>query len=238
MSKHIVESFEAELDRMRKAIARMGQLAVRQVEDALQSLVNGDPRLAARTLEEDREIDALDAQILDQAVTALALRQPLAADLREVLAALKIPDELERIGDLCKGIARRSYVMKNEIPRAPITRLRSMGVLVQRQLVAVMEAFANRDAALAERVWMGDREIDDWHSSVYRELLTYMMEDPRTISACAHLMFVAKNLERMGDHCTHIAETLYFVVKGERLKNRPKGEDASKVMVKPAPSSE
>jgi phosphate transport system protein len=106
-----------------------------------------------------------------------------------------------------------------------------MGTLVQRQLGAVMEAFAQRDAEAAERVWLRDREIDDWHSSVYRELLTYMMEDPRTISACAHLMFIAKNLERMGDHCTHIAETLYFVVKGERLKNRPKGEDPAKVVV-------
>jgi phosphate transport system protein len=228
MSKHIVESFETELERMDKAIGRMGALALRQVDDALRSLLNGDDRLAARTVEEDREIDALDAQVMEQAVTALALRQPMAADLREVLAALKIPDELERIGDLGKGIARRTYVMKNETPRPPLVRLRAMGDLVKRQLAAVMDAYEQRDANAAERIWKRDREIDDWHSSVYRELLTYMMEDPRTITACAHLMFIAKNLERMGDHCTHIAETVYYVAKGERLKNRPKGDDPAR----------
>jgi phosphate transport system protein len=231
MSKHIVESYESELERVRRAIGRMGDLALSQVQDALQSLLNGDDRLAARTVDEDREIDALDAQVLDQAVNLLALRQPMAADLREVIAALKIPDELERIGDLAKGIARRTYVMKHQAPRAPLTRLRSMGALVSRQLGSVMRAYVERDPVVAEQVWSRDREVDDWHSSVYRELLTYMMEDPRTISGCAHLMFIAKNLERMGDHCTNVAETLYFVVKGERLKNRPKGEDPSAVVV-------
>jgi phosphate transport system protein len=227
-SKHIVQSFEAELARMRQSVARMGELVQHQVQDALSALTNGDDRLAQRAVNEDVEIDALDLQMIEQAVAVLALRQPMAADLREVLSALKIPDELERIGDLAKGIARRAYAIKHVTPRAPLARLKAMGELVSDQLSRVRAALAQRDAVAAEHVWRRDRELDDWHTSVYRELLTYMMEDPRMISACTHLMFIAKNLERMGDHCTHIAEMLYFVVKGERLRDRPKGEDPAR----------
>jgi phosphate transport system protein len=245
MSQHIVESFEIELDRMRGVILRMGRLALHQLEDALDCLNSADARLVNRTIAEDQELDALDAVVLDQAVAVLALRQPMAGDLREVVTALKIPTDLERIGDLCKGIARRAGALHERGPRPAAIRVRAMGDLVRDMLSTAMDAYAQHDPVASERVWQRDREVDDWHTGVYRELLTYMMEDPRTIANCAHLMFIAKNLERIGDHCTHIAQTTYFLAKGVRLNGRPKGEDSASVVVedrspaaRPEPESE
>jgi len=237
MSKHIVAAFEDELERMRGTIVRMGKMALNQLDDALDCLKTGDARLVTRTLEEDQELDALDHQVLDKAVEVLALRQPMAGDLREVVSALKVGGDLERVGDLCKGIARRAGSMFEAGVRPTIVRVRAMGELVRDMLVDTLKAYEFRDPVGAERVWRRDRDVDDWHTGVYRELLTYMMEDPRTIASCAHLMFVAKNLERIGDHCTHICETTYFLAKGVRLNARPKGADAATVVVQPPDSA-
>ncbi len=234
MTRHIVEAFEGELERLRKCIARMGEQAASQLSDAIVAVRTCNEELASRTIERDLELDALDRQIAEDAVTLLALRQPMAADLRAIVAAIKIPADLEKIGDLAKGIAKRAYVGRT-LPRIDgLPSLPSMGELVVDQIQRVMQAYITQDAELAVEVWRRDEKIDDWHSAVFRELLTYMMEDPRKISACAHLMFVAKNLERAGDLCTHIADSTYFAVRGDRLDAmRPKGEDIANVGITP-----
>jgi len=234
MTRHIVEAFEAELERLRKCIVQMGEQAASQLSDAMTAVRQCDDKLASNTIERDLELDALDRQISEDAVTLLALRQPMAADLRAIVAAIKIPADLEKIGDLAKGIAKRAYVGRT-LPRFDgLPSLPMMADLVIDQIKRVMEAYITQDAETAIDVWRRDSKIDDWHSAVFRELLTYMMEDPRKISTCAHLMFIAKNLERAGDLCTHIADSTYFAVTGERLDAaRPKGEDISQVGITP-----
>lgn len=228
MPEHIVSAFEEALDSIGEALARMGGLAEKQLADSIDAIVRRDNTLAEQTVAHDKLIDALEVDIEAKALRLIALRQPMAIDLRETISAIKISSDLERIGDLAKNIAKRAQVLDATRPGRTIQGLDRMGRQVQTQLKEVLDAYAERNADRALVVWRRDEEIDEMYNSLFRELLTYMMEDPRTISACAHLLFVAKNLERIGDHTTNIAETVQFLVKGETLgEARPKGDTTS-----------
>ncbi|MDP2123485.1 MAG: phosphate signaling complex protein PhoU [Parvibaculum sp.] len=230
MTQHIVKSFQDELDALATSIAQMGGLTEAQLSAAIEAIVKRDAQLAERTIREDQRIDTLEAEIESHAVRMIALRQPMAADLREAIAAIKISIDLERIGDLAKNIAKRALVLQNDFEGANklIQGIARMGRLAQRQLKQVLDAYANRDAGAAMEVWREDEEIDAMYNSVFRELLTYMMEDPRTIGVSTHLLFIAKNIERIGDHATNIAETVGYLVTGEWVHDeRPKGDTTS-----------
>ncbi|MBI1340385.1 phosphate signaling complex protein PhoU [bacterium] len=223
MTDHTVRSFSAELEELSGDIARMGGLAEDLLSDAIQATVSRDAALAETVVVRDALVDALQVEVERKILRLLALRQPLARDLREVIAALKIAAELERIGDLAKNIAKRAKLIDLMEPGPALKGLSRMGRLVNAQLKRVLDAYSAMETAAAAKVWTRDEEVDEHYMSLFRELLTYMMEDPRTISGCAHLLFVAKNLERIGDHCTNIAEEIHFLVTGETLTTeRPK----------------
>tara|TARA_R110002124_G_scaffold1637_24_gene10051 strand:- start:2239 stop:2949 length:711 start_codon:yes stop_codon:yes gene_type:complete len=231
---HTVKSFQEELDAIAASIAQMGGLAEAQLADAIEAVSRRDTALAELAVSQDRRIDVLEHEIEARAVRVIALRQPMASDLREAISAIKISTDLERIGDLSKNIAKRAIVIQGDFdtPVRLIQGIARMGRLAQVQLKSVLDACSNRDAQLAVEVWKGDEEIDEMYNSVFRELLTYMMEDPRTIGVCTHLLFIAKNVERIGDHATNIAETVHYVVTGETmLDNRPKGDTTSSTPV-------
>ncbi len=228
MQEHIVTSFEEALDNINESLARMGGLAEKQLADAIEAITRRDVALAERTVASDKQIDALEVDIEAQALRLIALRQPMAIDLRETISAIKISADLERIGDLGKNVAKRAMVVDQASPGRAMQGLERMGRQVLTQLKEVLDAYAQRDHERAMTVWRRDEEIDEMYNSLFRELLTYMMEDPRTISLCTHLLFVAKNLERIGDHSTNIAETIQFLVTGETLgESRPKGDTTS-----------
>ncbi|MEQ8281412.1 MAG: phosphate signaling complex protein PhoU [Parvibaculum sp.] len=234
MTQHIVKSFQEELDALSTSIAQMGGLTEAQLSASIEAVVRRDAQLAERTIREDQRIDALEAEIESHAIRMIALRQPMAADLREAIAAIKISIDLERIGDLAKNIAKRALVLQNDFEGANrlIQGIARMGRLAQRQLKQVLDAYSNREAAAAMEVWREDEEIDAMYNSVFRELLTYMMEDPRTIGVSTHLLFIAKNIERIGDHATNIAETVGYLVTGEWVQDeRPKGDTTSTTAV-------
>lgn len=222
---HIVSAFDDDLQLLQAKISEMGGLAEELLSHALEAVQRRDAELAAQVVERDKALDRMEANLEQLAIRLLALRQPVAVDLRETIAALKIASTLERIGDLSKNIARRSQFLTRNQPirlAAPVVR---MGRQTLVQLTEVLDAYTARDTALAVAVWRRDVEIDETYNSLFRELITYMMEDPRTISMCSQLMFVAKNLERIGDHTTFIAEMAYYVVEGQPLgDDRPKGE--------------
>ena len=234
MTQHIVKSFQEELDALATSIAQMGGLTEAQLSASIEAVVRRDAQLAERTIREDQRIDALEAEIESHAIRMIALRQPMAADLREAIAAIKISIDLERIGDLAKNIAKRALVLQNDFEGANklIQGIARMGRLAQRQLKQVLDAYSSREAAAAMEVWREDEEIDAMYNSVFRELLTYMMEDPRTIGVSTHLLFIAKNIERIGDHATNIAETVGYLVTGEWVQDeRPKGDTTSTTAV-------
>jgi phosphate transport system protein len=234
LTDHTVKSFQEELDGIAASIAQMGGLTEAQLAGAIESVSRRDTQLAERTVQEDRRVDVLEQEIEARAVRVIALRQPMASDLREAISAIKISSDLERIGDLAKNIAKRALVIQGdfETPVRLIQGIARMGRLAQGQLKSVLDAFSNRDAQIAMEVWRGDEEIDEMYNSVFRELLTYMMEDPRTIGVCTHLLFIAKNIERIGDHATNIAETVSYVVTGEYVADdRPKGDKTSSTTV-------
>ncbi|MCE9649859.1 MAG: phosphate signaling complex protein PhoU [Parvibaculum sp.] len=234
MTDHTVKSFQEELDAIAASIAQMGGLTEAQLANAIESVSRRDSELATRTVQQDRRIDVLEQEIEARAVRVIALRQPMASDLREAISAIKISSDLERIGDLAKNIAKRALVIQGDFdtPVRLVQGIARMGRLAQGQLKSVLDACSNRDAQLAMDVWRGDEEIDEMYNSVFRELLTYMMEDPRTIGVCTHLMFIAKNIERIGDHATNIAETVRYVVTGEYMADdRPKGDKTSSTAV-------
>ena len=235
MTQHIVKSFQEELDSLSAQIAQMGGLTEAQLSAAIEAVTRRDQQLAERTILEDQRIDVLESEIEAHAVRMIALRQPMATDLREAIAAIKISIDLERIGDLAKNIAKRAIVLQNDFEGANklIQGISRMGRLAQRQLKQVLDAYSNREAQAAMEVWRDDEEIDAMYNSVFRELLTYMMEDPRTIGVSTHLLFVAKNIERIGDHATNIAETVSYLVTGEWVADeRPKGDTTSTTAVK------
>jgi phosphate transport system protein len=228
---HIVAAFDNDLRQLQTKIAEMGGLAEELLSHALEAVQRRDSNLAAEVVERDKMLDRMEADLERLAIRTLALRQPVAVDLRETISTLKIASTLERIGDLSKNIARRSQFLSRNQPLALAAPVVRMGRQTLVQLTEVLDAFTARDTALAVSVWRRDIEIDETYNSLFRELITYMMEDPRTIGMCSQLMFVAKNLERIGDHTTFIAEMAYYVVEGEPLgDDRPKGEPVDTLM--------
>ena len=223
MTEHTVRSFSQDLEELTGDIARMGGLAEDMLSDAIQAIATRDLALAETVVARDPQIDALQVEVEKKILRLLALRQPLARDLRQTISALKIASELERIGDLAKSIAKRVKLVDKIEPTAALKGVARMGKLVNAQLKRVLDAYSAQETDAANKVWTRDEEVDEHYQSLFREVVSYMIEDPRTISACAHLLFVAKNLERIGDHCTNIAEEVHFLVTGEQLPTeRPK----------------
>jgi phosphate transport system protein len=225
MAEHMVKAYEDELVRLSGLLARMGGMAEAQLADAIDAIVRRDVALADRIIETDIQIDQMDREIEMMAVRLLALRQPMGPDLRQIVSATRIGTDLERIGDLAKNIAKRVHILSEATPVRAVRGLERMGRQVLGQLKNVLDALAAKDADAARIVWKRDEEIDDMNNSLFRELLTYMMEDPRTITVSTHLLFIAKNLERIGDHCTNVAETIHYLSTGAAFEgDRPKGD--------------
>jgi len=229
MSDHTIKAFDVDLQELTRKVAEMGGLAERQIADAVDALSRRDTELAQNVIAIDPQIDALQREIEEKSILIIARRQPMAVDLREIVGALRISNDLERIGDLAKNIGKRVVVLDGEFRLHQVIRgVEHMTDLVLGQLKQVLDAYARRDVAKAIEVWRGDEEIDAVNNSLFRELLTYMMEDPRNITFCTHLLFCAKNIERMGDHATNIAETVHYIVEGRALADeRPKGDTTS-----------
>lgn len=231
--EHTVKSFDEQLRRLNEIILRMGGLAEAGLSASIQAVTKRDVDLAAEIVRDDAKIDELNREVDELAVRLLALRQPMANDLREIVAALRISADVERIGDYAANIAKRAIAMSEMRPSRSLPGIARMGRLAQRLIKEVLDAYAEKNAEKAVTVWARDEEIDDAYNSLFRETLTYMMEDARAITPSTHLLFIAKNIERIGDHATNVAETIYFMVKGKPLtENRPKG-DMSSFMAQP-----
>lgn len=226
MSEHTMKAFDADLQDLQRMVAEMGGLAEKLIADSVDALAKRDVGLAQRIIAADAAIDALQREIEEKAVLTIARRQPMAVDLREIVAALRVSNDLERIGDLAKNIAKRVAALGREFRYPTVMRgVENMAELVLAALKRVLDAYAQRNVEEAMEVWRGDEAIDAVNNSLFRELLTYMMEDPRNITFCTHLLFCAKNIERMGDHATNIAETVHYMVAGRMLSDvRPKGD--------------
>ncbi len=225
---HIVKSFDVELAKLKEIIARMGGMAEAQIIAAVQALTDRSSEAAARVVADDHHLDTLERQANEQVVRLLALRTPLADDLRMAITGLKLSGELERVGDNAASCAKRIIVLSQLPAVAPMRTVARMGWLAVEMLKDVIDAYMSHDAERAMTVWRRDQELDDLNSSLFRELLTYMLEDQRSITACTHLMFLAKNLERIGDHATNIAEMTYFLVSGHSVtEERPKRDLSS-----------
>jgi phosphate transport system protein len=228
---HIVAVYDAEFKKLGKLLSRMGGLAESQLANALTAIERRDNKLAKAVKAADKDIDALEREIEALVVRMLALRQPVANDLRYIVATLRISSDLERVGDYAKNIAKRVIAL-NSLPSEPLVRgILRVGRPVQQMLKEVMDANLQGDVAKAIEVWEADEEVDSLYTGLFRELLTYMMEDPRHITPCTHLLFIAKNLERIGDHATNIAEITHFQVEGESLVERRPKADASNYAV-------
>jgi len=233
-SEHIAKSYDEELHRLNNTILEMGGLAESQLAAAIDAVEERDSELAARVVEADTRVDQLEREVDNLGLRLLALRQPVARDLREIFSALKIASDLERIGDYAANVAKRSIALGQAPPVQPVRALPRMAQLAQLLVKEVIDAYVAHDADKAYAVWMRDRELDEMYASLFRELLTYMMEDPRSIGPCTHLLFMAKNIERIGDHATNIAENLYYLVNGKALTEaRPKGDTSSLEVVMP-----
>jgi phosphate transport system protein len=226
-------SYEQEMALLDKRIAQIGGLAESLLGQAFDALEWRDPELAEAVVQADNAIDRLEKEIEEQAISMIARRQPIAVDLRHIMTALRITSELERIGDLAKNIAKRALTIAQEgYPRPLMSGLRQMLEQALRQLKDVLDAYAGRNSELALNVWRADEQIDAMYNSVFRELLKYMMEDPRDIGLCTHLLFGAKNLERVGDHTTNVAETVYYLVHGSLItEDRPKADQTSSILI-------
>ncbi|MBT3169911.1 MAG: phosphate signaling complex protein PhoU [Rhodospirillaceae bacterium] len=225
MPEHTVKSYDEELNQMTGTILRMGGMVEQQLAEAITALVKRDPELAARVIQDDKPVDRLEHEVDHLVMRLLALRQPMAVDLRLITASLKISSDLERIGDYAANVAKRAGALSQVEPMRPVVVIPRMSLIVQGMIKDVLDAYMGRDVDKALDVWRRDEEVDEIYNSLFRELLTYMMEDPRHITPCTHLLFIAKNIERMGDHATNIAETISFLVTGTPLDEvRPKGD--------------
>ena len=225
---HIVKSYESDLKRLREMIARMGGLAERQVADSAEALVRRDTELAAEVVQRDAQLDQMEREIEQFCVRLLALRQPMAQDLRLIIACMKISQDLERIGDYARNGAKRAIVVAQQSLTGSLNGFERMAELVEENLKGAIDALVADDAVRADEVWRNDEPIDGIYNGIFRELLTFMMEDPRNITAATHLLFIAKNLERIGDHATNIAERVHFAVLGEMPgEERPKGDTST-----------
>jgi phosphate transport system protein len=237
MAEHTIKAFDADLHELQRMVAEMGGLAEKQIADTVDALANRDSTLAQQIIAGDAAIDALQREIEEKGVLIIARRQPMAVDLREIVAALRVSSDLERVGDLAKNIAKRVVALGTDFRLPTVMRgVESMADQVLSALKQVLDAYAKRDITEALEVWKGDEAIDAVNNSLFRELLTYMMEDPRNITFCIHLLFCAKNIERMGDHATNIAETVHYMVEGRPIMaERPKSDMTSLTSV-PFPS--
>ena len=229
MKEHIVASFDEELGDLAQKIAEMGGIAEQQVADSVAALARRDGKLAQSVIVSDRRMDQLQRDIEDKATLMIAKRQPMAQDLRQIVAAIHIANDLERVGDLAKNTAKRVFAIENNFgAQRLVAGVEHIAELSFAQLKNVLDAYTTRDLDAALAVWARDDEIDAMYTSLFRELLTYMMEDPRNITFCIHLLFCAKNLERIGDHATNIAETVHYLVTGVALTDeRPKKDTTS-----------
>ncbi len=233
-TEHLVKSYDNELKRLRDMLTEMGGIVESQVAMAAEAIINRDSAAATRVVEDDPKVDALEREIEQFVIRLLALRQPMAGDLRRIVAGLKITTDLERIGDYAANVAKRSIVLGQYTLPYSLAGLAHMAHMVQDQLKSIIDALGDNDTDKAVEVWRSDRVVDDIYNALFRELITYMMEDPRNITPCTHLLFIAKNLERIGDHATNIAETVYYAVSGEVLPDtRPKGDTSAYAVVRP-----
>lgn len=228
MQKHIVSAFEQELKNLGSKISKMGGLAEDQLAMAIKALETNDFELAQETIESDKEIDKLELEVEQEAILIIAKRQPMALDLRRVIVTIRISSDLERIGDLAKNIAKRVIAIDGQTPKGLITGFHSMSEMAQKLLKDVLDAYATENVEQALDVWRRDQNLDAIYNSIFRELLTYMMEDTRNISFSTHLLFGAKNIERIGDHATNIAENIHYMVTGDLMtEDRPKSDNTS-----------
>ena len=223
---HTVKAFDQDLAELRAMVAEMGGLAQAAIDGAIEALARRDLESAAEIVQADHKIDEIEAELERRVVRLIALRAPLADDLREVLAALKIASVVERIGDYAKNIAKRVPVLAEARGIEPLSILPAMARAASEMVSDALDAYAARDAQAAQAVCESDKAVDDFYNSLFRALLTYMMENPHNISASAHLLFIAKNLERIGDHATNMAEMVYFAATGEQMGERARGSDA------------
>jgi phosphate transport system protein len=224
---HTLKAFDEDLEQIRATIAEMGGLAEAAISDSMRALAQRDSDAAQKVVAGDKRLDALEAEIERLAVQIIALRAPMADDLRDVIAALKIAGVVERMGDYAKNIAKRVPAIERSSNLRPLSLLPEMGRIVAEMVHMALDAFVARDAEQAARVCERDRAVDDFYNSLFRTLLTFMMEDPQNITPATHLLFVAKNLERIGDHATNVAEMVYFAASGNRLGEREKGQDGT-----------
>jgi phosphate transport system protein len=232
--EHVVKSYDLELKRLRNLLTEMGGIVENQLALSAEAILNRDAGAATRAVEEDAKVDALEREAEQFVIRLLALRQPVAGDLRHIVAALKITDDLERIGDYAANVAKRSIVLAQFALPYSLSGLAHMAQLVQQNVKEIIDALGDSDAERAVAVWRSDELVDDMYNAIFRELITYMMEDPRNITPCTHLLFIAKNLERIGDHATNIAETVHYAVTGENLPDtRPKGNSSAYAVVRP-----
>jgi phosphate transport system protein len=229
MTEHTARAFDTDLQELARGVAKMGGIVERQIADAVRALVERDTELAERVIATDPSVDAMQHEIEEKATLTIARRQPMAIDLRDIVGAMRVCNDLERIGDHAKHIGKRVVALDNDLhPQRLIRGVEHMATMVSALLKQVLDAYASRDVTAALAVWNGDEEVDATCTSLFRELLTYMMEDPRNITFCMHLMFCAKDIERMGDHATNIAETIFYMVEGRPItEQRPKGDTTS-----------
>ena len=230
---HIVKSFDQDLAQIEALILEMGGMVENQIMLAIKALISRDEELAKSVRAADKAIDAVEVQVDELALRILALRQPMARDLRAVVCAMKVSSNLERIGDYAKNIAKRTVTLKDTTSVGSSEKtLKRMGELVQRMIQDALNAYVAKDLAMVDELIARDEEVDHMHNTLFRELLTYMMEDPRHITSCMHLLFIAKNIERMGDHTTAVAEQIHYVVTGEMPEeDRPKSDLTSQMVV-------
>lgn len=234
MPQHIVRSYDEDLKRLREMIARMGGLAERAVADSVEALLRRDTDLATEVVRRDAELDVMERDVERFCAEILALRQPVAVDLRLILACMKISSDLERIGDYARNGAKRAIVISQQPNLGSLNGFPRMAELVQDNLKGAIDALVEGDADRADEVWAADAPIDGIYNGIFRELLTFMMEDPRNITAATHLLFIAKNMERIGDHATNIAERVHYAVLGEVMtEERPKADVSASAVVRP-----
>jgi phosphate transport system protein len=223
MSDHIAKAYDQDITALKTQLAEMGGIAEEQLANAIQALIKRDLALADQVIRNDQQLDELERLIEEKAILTIAKRQPMAKDLREIIVAIRVSSDIERIGDLAKNTAKRTHAISEALPRKLLNGLSRMGAMAQSQLNQVLDAYAQRDDEKGLAVWRSDEDLDSLYNSIFRELLTYMMEDPRNISLCTHLLFGAKNLERIGDHTTNIAENIHYLIHGKTItEGRPK----------------
>lgn len=223
MSDHIAKAYDNDISALKTQLAEMGGIAEEQLASAIQALIRRDTALADKVIRGDELLDELERRIEEKAILTIAKRQPMAHDLREIIVAIRVSSDIERIGDLAKNTAKRTHAISEALPRNLSSGLTRMGQMAQTQLNQVLNAYAKRDDEMGLAVWRADEDLDALYNSIFRELLTYMMEDPRKIGECTHLLFGAKNLERIGDHTTNIAENIHFLIHGKAIvETRPK----------------